>query len=263
MPAGATDEAVYKHLRNDYHQNLEHYRHLLAVGTEPQERTIPVEEAVEYVRQERNNQGVLTAVKHLAVREVNIFCPYENSDVGRIALVDIPGLGDSKLGDEKIMLETLGKAVDVVVFITRPDPQRYQWRQVDTDLYDIAAQELNNLAGRAFMVINHSQRTGNLKACQALKETLQMKVISCEVADCSNPEDASKVFDRVLDYLSEHILKIDEEYASQSQERLIKIQKDIDIITQAAREVFLGADGDLSRIIDDQYDDLFGTDQDG
>jgi len=263
MPAGATDEAVYKHLRDDYYQNLEHYQYLLSVGTEPQERSIPVEDVVGYIRQERNTQGNLISFKHLAVREVNIFCPFKNSDVGKVALVDIPGLGDSKLGDEKIMLETLGKAVDVVIFITRPDPQRYQWRKVDTDLYDVAAQELNNLPGRAFMVINHSQRTGNLKACEALRETLQMKVVSCDVADCSNPEDANTIFERVLDYLADYILEIDEEYARQSQVRLTEIQDDIDSVIRAAKKVFLEVDGDLSRVIDDQYDDLFGTDQDG
>ena len=215
------------------------------------------------MRQERNIQGELITFNHLPVREVQIFCPFENPDVGKIALVDIPGLGDSKLGDETVMLETLGTAVDVVLFITRPDPQRYQWRKVDTDIYDIAAQELNNLAGRAFMVINHSQRTQNMNACQALKDTLQMQVVSCEIADCSNPDDANQVFNRILNYLAEHILEIDEEYARQSQERLLKIQQDIDLIIQSARKAFNGTDSDLSRVIDDRYDDLFGTDQDG
>ena len=262
-PVGATDEAVYQHLVSDYFQNLEQYRHLIVPGIEPQQKVIPVEEVSEYVRQERNTQGKLITFKHLAVREVNIFCPFENPDVGQIALVDIPGLGDSKLGDETVMLETLGKAVDVVLFITRPDPQRYQWRKVDTDLYDIAAQELNNLAGRAFMVINHSQRTDNMHACKALKDSLQMQVVSCEIADCSNPDDANQVFDRILNYLAEHILEIDQEYARQSQERLLKIQQDISLIIQSARKVFSGVDNNLSRVIDDTYDDLFGTDRDG
>lgn len=263
MPVGATNEAVYQHLQSDYFQNLEQYRHLIVPGTEPLEKIITVEEVPEYVRQERNSQGKLLTFKHLAVREVNIFCPFENPDVGKIALVDIPGLGDSKLGDETVMLETLGKSVDVVLFITRPDPQRYQWRKVDTDLYDIAAQELNNLAGRAFMVINHSQRTQNMNACKALQDTLKMQVVSCEIADCSNPDDANQVFNRILNYLAQHILEIDQEYARQSQERLLKIQQDIDLIIQSARKVFSGTDSDLSRIIDDTYDDLFGTDRDG
>lgn len=263
MPDGATNEAVYQHLRADYFQNLEKYRHLIVPGIEPQQKVVPVEEVAEYVRQERNVQGELITFKHLAVREVNMFCPFNNPDVGKIALVDIPGLGDSKLGDETVMLETLGTGVDVVLFITRPDPQRYQWRKVDTDLYDIAAQELNNLAGRAFMVINHSQRTQNMNACKALKDTLQMQVVSCEIADCSNPDDANQVFDRILNYLAEHILKVDEEYAQQSQERLMKIQQDIDLIRQSAQKVFSGTDSNLSRVIDDTYDDLFGTDRDG
>lgn len=263
MPVGATNEAVYQHLRSEYFQNLEKYRHLIVPGIEPQQKVIPVEEVAEYVRQERNTQGELITFKHLAVREVNIFCPFNNSDVGKIALVDIPGLGDSKLGDETVMLETLGTAVDVVLFITRPDPQRYQWRKVDTELYDIAAQELNNLAGRAFMVINHSQRTQNMNACKALKDTLQMQVVTCEIADCSNSDDANQVFNHILNYLAEHILEIDEEYARQSQERLMKIQQDIDLIIQSARKVFSGTDNDLSRVIDDTYDDLFGTDRDG
>lgn len=263
MPAGATNESVYQHLRFDYFQNLEKYRHLIVPGREPQQKIVPVEEVAEYVRQERNTQGELITFKHLAVREVNIFCPFQNPDVGKIALVDIPGLGDSKLGDETVMLETLGTAVDVVLFITRPDPQRYQWRKVDTDLYDIAAQELNNLAGRAFMVINHSQRTQNFNACKALQDTLQMQVVSCEIADCSNPDDANQVFNLILNYLADHILEIDEEYARQSQERLLKIQQDIDLIIQSARKVLSGNDSDLSRVIDDTYDDLFGTDRDG
>lgn len=263
MPAGATNEAVYRNLQSDYFQNLEQYRHLIFPGTEPQQKVVPVEEVDQYVRQERNSNGELITFKHLAVREVNIFCPFENSDVGKIALVDIPGLGDSKLGDETVMLETLGTAVDIVLFLTRPDPQRYQWRTVDTNLYDLAAQELNNLAGRAFMIINNSQRTQNIDACKALKDSLQMKVVSCEIADCSNANDANQVFNRILNYLAEHILKIDEEYARQSQKQLIKIQKDIDVIIQSAQKVFSSTDSDLSRVIDDKYDDLFGTDREG
>ncbi|WP_198806499.1 hypothetical protein [Leptolyngbya sp. BL0902] len=263
MPTRATDEAVYKHLKHDYHQNLSHYRHLLSFGAEPQERSIPIDEVPTYVRQERNAHGDLESFKHLAVREVKIFCPFGNTDVGKVALVDIPGLGDSKLGDETVMLETLGKTVDVVIFLTRPDPQRYQWRKIDTDLYDTAAQALNNLSGRAFMVINHSRRTNNLKACKALKETLKMKVVSCQIADCANPEDANQVFDEVLNYLADNILNIDEEYARQCQDRLTAIQSNINEIVQAAQKVFWCIDGDPVRAIADTFEDLFGTDRDG
>ena len=256
-----TDRAFYRTLQQDYHRNLQHYQHLIAPGPEPHHQIISALEVADYVRQERNGHGDLTTFKHLAVREVNISCPFQNPDVGKIALVDIPGLGDSKLGDKEIMLE-LGREVDVVLFITRPDPQRYQWRDADTALYDCAAEKLNNLAGRSFMVINHSQRTDNYKACQELQKTLQLNVVSCEVADCSSTEDANRVLDHVLNYLTEHILEIDEAYARQSQERLIELQQEIEMLKQATKEA-CGIRGDFSRKIDDQFDDLFGTDQDG
>jgi energy-coupling factor transporter ATP-binding protein EcfA2 len=263
VPGGETERAIYNHLRNDYYRNLSQYRSEFANGLDPSSTSIPAEEISEYVRQERDTQGDLISFRHLAVREVKISCPFKNPDVGNISLIDIPGMGDSKLGDEKVMLETLGKAVDVVIFISRPDPLRYDWTPKDTDLHDIASRELNNLPGRAFMILNHSRRTNNLNACQDLKTKLKMAVVSCQIADCSNLEDTNRVFDHILDYLTENILQIDEEYARECQNRILNIVKDVDSIIQLAKKTCGGFENNLSMKIDDYYDDLFGTDQDG
>jgi energy-coupling factor transporter ATP-binding protein EcfA2 len=231
-PSGATDEETYKRLREDYHYNLEKYRDLLTNGT-PKALQIRNEEIPGYIIQKRDKERHLTTFKHLAVREVKIFCPFKNSDVGKIALVDVPGLGDTKLGDEELMLQTLGQEVDVILFIRRPDPQRYQWQAVDTQLYDTAAKALNNLAARSFMVLNHSVRTDNLKACEALQSSIDtIKVIRCEVADCSNINDANRVFDLVLDYLANNIESLDKDYAKSCQESLsdihVKVKTELD-----------------------------------
>jgi vacuolar-type H+-ATPase subunit E/Vma4 len=234
-PSGATDEETYKRLREDYHYNLERYRELLSPGTV---KTLQIrnEEIPDYVIQKRDKDRRLTTFKHLAVREVKIFCPFKNSDVGKIALVDVPGLGDTKLGDEELMLQTLGQEVDVVLFIRRPDPQRYQWEAQDTKLYDMAAKALNNFAGRSFMVLNHSVRTDNLRACKALQSSIDtIKVVRCEVADCSNPDDANRVFDLVLDYLANNIESIDKEYAKSCQESLSHIQAKVKTELEKAR----------------------------
>jgi energy-coupling factor transporter ATP-binding protein EcfA2 len=234
-PSGATDEETYKRLREDYHYNIERYRELLTPGTV---KTLQIrnEEIPDYVIQKRDKDRGLTTFKHLAVREVKIFCPFKNSDVGKIALVDVPGLGDTKLGDEELMLKTLGQEVDVVLFIRRPDPQRYQWQAVDTQLYDTAAKALNNLAGRSFMVLNHSVRTDNLRACKALQSSIDtIKVVRCEVGDCSNSDDANRVFDLVLDYLANNIEFLDKDYAKSCQESLIPIQTKVKIELDKAR----------------------------
>ncbi len=226
-PVGATQEKMYKHLQEDYYQNLSKYRYLIKPG-EPQKFQIKQEEVPDYVIQKRDGQDRLTTFKHLAVKEVVIFCRFANPDVGKVSLVDVPGMGDSRLGDEKLMLKTLGQEVDVVLFIRRPDPMRYQWQPVDTQLYDRATQALNNLENRSFMILNYSQRTNNLKACQTLQKNIDtIKVVRCEIADCSQAKDANRVFDLVLDYLAVNINELDRRYARDCQSRLIELQEQI------------------------------------
>lgn len=235
---GASDEQMYNHLYKDYYANLSQYRDLLKPGN-PKNISINRDEIPEYVMQSRDSQGNLKTFKHLAVREVKVFCKFQNPDVGEIALVDIPGLGDSKLGDEDLMLNTLGKEVDIVLFIRRPDPQRYQWKPEDTNLYDTAGKALNNLPNRAFMILNHSQRIDNLKACREMQANLgTIKVVQCEVADCSNSLEANRIFDLVLDYLANNIESLDKEYASACQEILLQLQNQISTELTKAETVF-------------------------
>lgn len=233
----AADEDIYQRLRNDYHLTLDKYRHLLKPGV-PQKLSIQVEEISEYVIQKRDGtmRNNLTSFKHLAVREVKIFCPFKNPDVGKISLVDLPGLGDSKLGDEQLMLETLGKKVDIVLFIKRPDPQRYQWQSSDIQLYDKAAQALNDLEKRSFMVLNYSTRTENIKACEVLKQNLgTIKVAHTEIVDCADSEDANRVFNLVIDYLTVKIKELDKRYASSCQNRLRTLHSQINTELEKAR----------------------------
>lgn len=238
QPGGATDEQMYKHLRDDYYANLNQYRYLLKPGN-PQKLAILKEEIPDYVMQRRDTTGQLKTFKHLAVREAKIFCNFLNPDVGNIALIDIPGLGDSKVGDEDLMLQTLGEEVDVVLFLRRPDPQKYQWKPEDTNLYDTAAKALNNLPKRAFMILNHSQRINNLNACREMQSNLgTMKVVKSVIADCSNAEEANRLFDLILDYLATNIEELDREYAKHRQLEIEKLQTDVNIELEKAHTVF-------------------------
>ncbi|MBW4508413.1 MAG: dynamin family protein [Scytonematopsis contorta HA4267-MV1] len=238
QPGIATDEQMYKHLHDDYYINIAKYKDLLQLGN-PRQLRINRDEITDYVMQRRDAHGQLKTFKHLATREVKIFCQFENPDVGNIALVDIPGLGDSKLGDEDLMLQTLGEDVDFVLFIRRPDPQRYQWKPEDTILYDTAAKALNNLSNRSFMILNHSRRIDNLNACREMQGNLgTIKVVKSEIADCSNHDEANQVFDLVLDYLVREIYNLDREYAASRQEKINQLQNEISKEIKNACNVF-------------------------
>ncbi len=238
VPSSATDEKMYAHLREDYHFNLKKYRNLLQSST-PKTYPVKTEEIPDYVMQRRDEDDRLTSFQHLAVRQVKIYCRFQNSDVGKISLVDIPGLGDSRLGDEKLMLKTLGEEVDIVLFIKRPDPLRYQWQPIDTLLYDTAASALNNLPRRSFIILNHSRRTNNLKGCETLQKNLDtMRVIDCFVADCSKTEEVIEVFDRVLDYLASNIESVDRQYLSLFQEEVMQVKAQVDAEIDKSRRAF-------------------------
>ena len=230
----ATKKSMYEYLKNDYHKNLFQYRSLLTSGTPRELSSISKGEIHKYVSQQRET------FDYLAVQEVEIFCRFQNPEVGKIALVDVPGLGDTKPIDEKLMRETLEQTVDLVLFVRRPDPLRYAWEQKDTDLYDKAAKALNNLEKRSFMVLNRlTGNDDNLEACQEHQATIGEKhinVVDCEIADCSNSEEANRVLDAVLAYLINNITELDKQYARLYQERLYQLQRDVNGELEKARQ---------------------------
>ncbi|NEP59570.1 MAG: hypothetical protein F6K31_21595 [Symploca sp. SIO2G7] len=241
--ADATKRSMYEHLQRDYHQNLPQYQHLLVPGTPRQLPPIPKERIHEYVSQRRNPSGELISFHHLAVRSVKIFCPFKNPEVGKIALVDVPGLGDTRLGDEELILETLGQEVDLVLFVRRPDPLRYGWEKRDTDLYQTAAEALPNLKNRSFMILNQVRGAdNNQEACQEHQATIQDKhieVVQCQIADCADSQQANQVLNSVLDYLTNNITTLDQQQAIAYQNQLNQLQQAISLELDKASQAWI------------------------
>ena len=90
----AESGAMYEHLRK-YHENFDKYKHLLK---EPSPQRISKQQIREYVAQDTSD-GQRIYFNYLAVQEAKIVCSFPNTDVGQIALIDMPGLGDTGLGD--------------------------------------------------------------------------------------------------------------------------------------------------------------------
>jgi len=126
LPGYAEPGAMYEHL-NRYHTYLEKYRHLLR---ELSSRRISRHEIREYVAQDTPD-GHRVFFNYLAVREVKIVCNFPNTDVGQIALVDMPGLGDTGVGDEERLMKTLGQEVDAVLFVRMPKSSGDYWADND------------------------------------------------------------------------------------------------------------------------------------
>lgn len=259
-PSPPTEESaklktMFGHLIDDYHSHLSEYRPLLRNQSS---KEISKAEIREYVAQD-DSQGN-PYFNYLAVREVDIFCEFPNSDLGQIVLMDMPGLGDTRLGDEQRLIQALEQDVDFVLFVRMPSALGDDWQDFDEDLYDKARTSLRDLARRSFLILNRtiSDYGDNLHNCERFKETIDsknIKVVQCEIADCSDKTASSKVLDQVLNYLAANITHLDEEYARSYQEGLEQLQQKVNSKLNEARSLLAAYNEDS--LFEDQFLELW------
>ena len=231
---------MHQHLKR-YHVNLDKYRHLLASSSP---RRITKDEIREYVAQD-TPEGQRVFCNYLAVREVKITCKFPNKEVGQIALVDMPGLGDTGIGDEERIVKTLGQDVDTILFVRMPKSTGDYWADVDVRLYDVAQNALVELPINlwSFLVLNrtdaNSRNGDNWNNCQDLAESICEKhihVVGYVIANCANSQEANGVLDRILNYIADSIVTLDRKYASSCQERLVRLQSAVAAELDKARQ---------------------------
>ncbi|BAY26985.1 hypothetical protein NIES2100_68050 [Calothrix sp. NIES-2100] len=227
-------DAKYRYLQK-YHEHLHEYRDLLKTESP---RQIEQKEIRQYVAQD-DIQGNRNYFNYLAIQRVNLFCEYPNTDVADIALVDMPGLGDTGVGAEEELIRILGEEVDAVMFVRLPKSSGDDWLKYDIELYGTAKQALLDrlpINKWSFMILNRTEASSgkgdNLAQCDFLVKRLDhtpIKVVEpVIVANCANPEEANtKILDRVLDYLVKNIELLDNEYSSFCDRELLLIHKEV------------------------------------
>jgi hypothetical protein len=235
----AKAEAIYKHLRDDYHACADGYRQLL----QPQKRYISIQKDVikEYVSQDYDINGRPRFFTHLAVEKVEIFSPFPELKVKKIGLVDMPGLGDTRLGDAQRMIAALSRDVDFILFVRRPNSSGDLWGNKDVDLYDEASQALRDslpLKHWSLMLLNYDGN--NELQCQDLQNTIESKGIhvrSCIKGNCKNPDEANKILGEVLQELVENMESLDRQYMSAAFSGLTELQRSIVLELQQAQQI--------------------------
>ncbi|MFN6497650.1 MAG: hypothetical protein RMX65_011670 [Nostoc sp. DedQUE01] len=267
IPGYATPGAMYEHLKR-YHTHLDQYRHLLR---ETSPRIIQKDDIREYVSQDTPD-GQRILFNYLAVKEVKITCKFPNVDIGKIALVDMPGLGDTGLGDEERLIQALGKDIDFVLFVRMPKSAGDYWADVDVKLYDTARSALVDLPVNlwSFVVLNRtnaeSNNGDNFKNCQDLLNTVEEKHINvekCLIANCANNTETTQTLDTVLDYLTNNLTLLDKQYTSTCQKRLLEIRQAANAELNKAKTVFNQNLEDDSQEIEELFSDLFGDSDNG
>ncbi len=261
--ADQTQINIYNRLKDDYHVNAKQYQEYLGRGY----LSIGDKSKISnYVAQKYDADSQLINYECLAVKHVKISCSFPQDEVGAIALVDVPGLGDFRLGDESLVIEALGQEVDFILFMRKPSKDRANFEQSDTQLYDLANKALNDLPSRSIFVLNVDKNRENEDGCRSLKRdldsaTVKMPVLGCTIADCSSPEEANtKVLQAVLDNLRSNVTELDRNYATRKiadlQESMSELYQQLELAKEALPEI---DDDEISDKYDDLFDDFWNT----
>jgi energy-coupling factor transporter ATP-binding protein EcfA2 len=235
---------MHRYLQS-YQTNIQTYQD--CIGSPP--LSIPTSDVRQYIAQD-SPDGKKRYSYYLAVKEARITQKFGYQDIGKIALLDMPGLGDMRIADEKHLMQALGEHIDTVLFVIKPDADRGVFADVNFDLYDLAYTAFKGipLKSCSFMVFNHRKsfnpKDDNGKNCQLLKDEIEsgsrgiagrrVEVKECFIADCSNPEEAmEKVLGPILDGLTLHMVTLDQAYLSFWHERYMRLKERI--VTEFAR----------------------------
>jgi hypothetical protein len=258
QPSSETTEAdkeKYRHLEQ-YKKNFAAYRAL--IGQEY--KTIKANEIRQYVAQDTVD-GERIYSNYLAVKEVFIYCDFPNPDVGQISVIDMPGLGDTGIGDKERMIETLGESVDFVLFVKKPHNEN--WDATDVNLYDTASAALVDLpiTKWSFMVLNRTEdpKMGdNHRYCKGVHETIERKSIVSQtiVANCSKSDEVNDlILDPLLNYMLANIERLDWQYAQTCQQRVNAIRAEVEAIVSTANMVMslLPSDDDGGKLFNARF----------
>ena len=234
--AGAEDQSAYGHL-STYHTAFPEYGPLIGAMSP---RRVPAEEIRRYVAQD-DVSGRQQFHDFRAVRRVDIATSFPHKDLGGIGVIDLPGLGDTNLGDSRVLLSALQDDVDIVLFLRRPAPERDGIHDFDVSLYGLAKSALPEIPmeRRSFLILNHRRSTDpqqdNLARAKEFHDLVAgsaIRVAGTAIADCSSAAEVMGAFDPIVDYLLANIGALDRLLLDERTRRVAEIHQEARLLVR-------------------------------
>ena len=204
----AEQDSLFGHFRK-YIEHFREYSHLVGSGS----TKVSEEEIRRYVAQHDDEMN--PTYQYLAVKEVRIYRQFNYPEAGQIQLVDTIGLGDTSLGIEEKMLNTMRNNSDASFLIKLPAATGAHWGTEDDKLYDLIANAMGTemLDKWLYFVLNTSDVLGNQPSTQAVKNTIKRKhlhYVNLIEVDCMGKIDVqNKLLIPALQYLASNLSIVD------------------------------------------------------
>ena len=249
---------LYGRLCREYYGRFDEYRSLLDGST----KLVRDDQINKYITQDDNNSG-----EYLTVKELRIFCqfPY-HEEVGKIGVIDLPGLGDDNIFDLERLIKTLKQDIDVILFVRMPKYTGDDWEEADRQMFQIARDALGEfpLSDCSFVVLNRIQQgqVDNYELCQIFSQKIYQQEIKINhnpiIANCSAPAEVNQIIlTPVLNYLARNISSVYKQYLRSCNQRLQEIQSEISNQLEQAKQAIVGYSEEEGSDFEDWFNDVW------
>ena len=243
------DQDVLQRLRDAQAQLATYEKHL----TGERGRRIPLEELRPFVAYPEG--GVIKAGPFLAVADLVIRVPFPSTDVARLRVVDLPGLGEA--GRDLAAVQTAGMAdiCDVTFLVKRPTDANIEWTLTDTNALDAMGDAVPLLSDQT----KYTAILANVGGCDSERarlctETVRAKlaprpfeIIKCDARD--RKAVIGETMPRILDFLAKNLPEIDDTlYArlkADGDATLAAAKRDIEAVASRVRATAPAGTGDI------------------
>ncbi len=215
-------------------------------------KDVPEKDIEKYVAQFKNGDNSTKYFNYLGVKLANIICKFPKADAGKIVLVDTIGIGDTSIGTEDKMLDTVENDSDAIVLMFRPDSLRPRLSNDEIYIVNKVSKRITPDYSREmfFWLLNKvtAAKGENVKYIADVKAQItdrKFPIAKVLEVDCSKPEEVeAQLLNPVLNQLANRIGAVDELLINRINELGQKLYDEYAAIAAAFDKVFVGAAND-------------------
>jgi hypothetical protein len=237
--------------------NVPYYKTML---NQPRKENVPRELFRQYIAMfDVNGKDIFDWI---AVKNVEIHCPFTVSDVGQIALCDTPGLGSFVSDEVKNLAVKIGENIDAALMVKKIS-QKVDTR--DTTLYTLLGYAFPELERKdwSYFILNNDNGSGEPERTEYETELREKRIIcgSYPLIDCRQDETVRKEFDTILDGIAVNQQALDDTLYQARFQEVEKLVGEIQTLVEKARGliknlVVAGNPGLIVKMFNDCWGDV-------
>lgn len=259
---GASD--VLQRLRDAQTQLPTYERHL----TGERGKRIPLSELRPFVAYPSpKDDKIVKAGPYLTVADIVIRVAFPSTDIAKLRVVDLPGLGEAGRNLAKVQTEGMADVCDITLLVKRPTDSCIQWNDTDTNALDAMGDAVPLLDDQtkytAILANVGSEDPERARLCiAAIRGEVKRPF---EIIECNAKDRISVINDtmpRILDFLAKNLPEIDgmiwNRLADEATKTLTSIRRDISEIANSIRKIAPAGTGefDFARSIMEKVTDI-------